>query len=125
MSDERRAATAAHACALLDSLIAHARAPAPQKPATSARRRPLLSLLGHNPFANKKVITDFGWAFNYEVPSIATVYNWFNEFKRDLANLTDDLHDGRPSTAKTEDRINTVRLIIETDKGVTYQLTND
>ncbi|XP_052753346.1 histone-lysine N-methyltransferase SETMAR-like [Galleria mellonella] len=45
----------------------------------------------------------------------------FNEFKRGNTNLTDDVHEGRPSTATTEDNISVVRHMIETDKRVTYQ----
>lgn len=41
-------------------------------------------------------------SFHDEAPSRATVYNWFNEFKRGRTNLTDDLREGRPSTATTE-----------------------
>ncbi|GBP82186.1 hypothetical protein EVAR_62709_1 [Eumeta japonica] len=56
-------------------------------------------------------------AFYDEAPSLAIVYNWFNEFKQGRTNLTDDLHDGRPSTATTED-VSAVRLMIETGKRV-------
>ncbi|GBP29944.1 hypothetical protein EVAR_18424_1 [Eumeta japonica] len=42
-------------------------------------------------------------------------------FKRGHTNLTDDLHEGRTSAATTEDFINAVRLMINIDKGVTYQ----
>ncbi|GBP37737.1 hypothetical protein EVAR_29938_1 [Eumeta japonica] len=54
-------------------------------------------------------------------PSLGSVYTWFNEFKRGLTNLTDDLREGRPSTAMTEDNIGAVRLMMETDKRVTCQ----
>ncbi|GBP59143.1 hypothetical protein EVAR_44383_1 [Eumeta japonica] len=60
-------------------------------------------------------------AFHDESPSLATVCNWFNEFKRSRINLTDDLREGRRCTATTEDDISAVRLMIETDKRVTYQ----
>lgn len=60
-------------------------------------------------------------AFHDEAPSRATVYNWFNEFKRGRTNLTDALREGRPSTATTEDNISVVRRMIETDPRVTYQ----
>ncbi|GBP37906.1 Putative uncharacterized protein FLJ37770 [Eumeta japonica] len=53
--------------------------------------------------------------------SLATVYNWFNEFKRGRTNLTDDLRQGRPFMATIEDNISAVRLMIKTDKRVTYQ----
>lgn len=60
-------------------------------------------------------------AFQDEAPSRATVYNWFNELKRGRTNITDDLREGRPSTATTEDKISAVRRMKETDKIVTYQ----
>ncbi|GBP18631.1 Putative uncharacterized protein FLJ37770 [Eumeta japonica] len=53
--------------------------------------------------------------------NLAIVYNWFNGFKRGRTNLTDDLREGGPSTAITEDTIGAVQLMIETDKRVTYQ----
>ncbi|GBP06180.1 hypothetical protein EVAR_3544_1 [Eumeta japonica] len=61
-----------------------------------------------------------------EAPSLATVHNHFNEIKRGGTNLTDDLSEGRSSTATTEDNFRGVRLIIETDeKGPTtrFRLT--
>ncbi|GBP77557.1 hypothetical protein EVAR_99126_1 [Eumeta japonica] len=42
-------------------------------------------------------------------------------FERCRTNLTDDLREGRSSTATTDDDIRAVRLMIETDKRVTYQ----
>ncbi|GBP70155.1 hypothetical protein EVAR_52740_1 [Eumeta japonica] len=43
-----------------------------------------------------------------------------DEFKRGRTNLTDNLREGCPSTATTED-ISAVRLMVKTDKRVTYQ----
>ncbi|GBP37983.1 hypothetical protein EVAR_84970_1 [Eumeta japonica] len=63
-------------------------------------------------------------AFYYEVPSLGTVYDWFNEFKRGRINLTDDLREGCPSAATTEDVVfggRVVCLMIQTDKRLTYQ----
>ncbi|GBP28392.1 hypothetical protein EVAR_102965_1 [Eumeta japonica] len=54
-------------------------------------------------------------AFHVEASSLATVY------QRGRTNLTDDLPEGLPSTATTEDNINAVRLMMDTDKRVTYQ----
>ncbi|GBP34499.1 hypothetical protein EVAR_29894_1 [Eumeta japonica] len=44
-----------------------------------------------------------------------------NYFKRGRTNLTDDVREGRSSTVMTEHNISAVRLMIETDKKVTYQ----
>ncbi|GBP47887.1 hypothetical protein EVAR_33604_1 [Eumeta japonica] len=62
-------------------------------------------------------------AFHDEAPSLATVYNWFDEFKCGRINLTDDLGEGTTSTATSEDNISAVRLMIEINKRVTYQPT--
>ncbi|GBP26750.1 Mucin-5B [Eumeta japonica] len=43
-------------------------------------------------------------AFYDKAPSLAVVSNWFNEFKHDRPNLTDDLREGRLSTGTTEDK---------------------
>ncbi|GBP27335.1 Arrestin domain-containing protein 3 [Eumeta japonica] len=43
------------------------------------------------------------------------------ELKR-RTNLTNDLREGRPSTATTEDNVNAVRLMIETDKRVIFPI---
>ncbi|GBP27602.1 Putative uncharacterized protein FLJ37770 [Eumeta japonica] len=60
-------------------------------------------------------------SFHDEAPSLATVYNRFNEFKRGRTDLTDDLREGRLSTATTEDNISAVRLMIETFKRVIWR----
>ncbi|GBP22808.1 Putative uncharacterized protein FLJ37770 [Eumeta japonica] len=54
-------------------------------------------------------------AFRDEAQSLASVYNCFNEFKRGRTNPTDNLREGRPSTAATEDNISVVQLMIKTD----------
>ncbi|GBP51279.1 Putative uncharacterized protein FLJ37770 [Eumeta japonica] len=56
--------------------------------------------------------------FHHQAPSLATVYNWFNEFKRGRSNLTDDLPEGRPPTAMTEDNTSAVRLLIWTSMAI-------
>ncbi|GBP00620.1 Putative uncharacterized protein FLJ37770 [Eumeta japonica] len=56
-----------------------------------------------------------------EAPSLAIVYNWFNELDRGRTDPTDDLREGRPSTATSEGNISSVLLMIETDERVTYQ----
>ncbi|GBP92607.1 hypothetical protein EVAR_69856_1 [Eumeta japonica] len=50
---------------------------------------------------------------NDEAPSFVTVYNLFNAFKCGRTNL----REGRPSTAPTEDNINALLFVIETDKS--------
>ncbi|GBP59136.1 hypothetical protein EVAR_44376_1 [Eumeta japonica] len=60
-------------------------------------------------------------AFYDKAPYLATVCNWFNEFKRGRTNLTVDLREGCRCTATTEDDVSAVRRTTETDKRVTYQ----
>ncbi|GBP78695.1 hypothetical protein EVAR_90563_1 [Eumeta japonica] len=52
--------------------------------------------------------------FHDEPLSLAAIHNWFNEFKRGCSRLTDDLYEGRLSSAMTEDNISTVQLMIDT-----------
>ncbi|GBP92268.1 hypothetical protein EVAR_64057_1 [Eumeta japonica] len=54
--------------------------------------------------------------FHDEAPSAAIVHNWFDWFKSGRTNLTDDLCEGRPSAAMTEDYISAMRLVLETDR---------
>ncbi|GBP81408.1 Putative uncharacterized protein FLJ37770 [Eumeta japonica] len=53
--------------------------------------------------------------------ALAIVYNWRNELRRGRTKVTDDLREGRPPTATTEDDVSAVRLVVETDKRVTYR----
>ncbi|GBP14628.1 Putative uncharacterized protein FLJ37770 [Eumeta japonica] len=69
--------------------------------------------------SEQELYTRLWLAFYDEAPSLATVYNWFNEFKRGRINLTNDLREGHPSAATTEDNTSAVRLMIETDNKVT------
>ncbi|GBP09423.1 hypothetical protein EVAR_76464_1 [Eumeta japonica] len=57
-------------------------------------------------------------AFHGEALSLATVCNWFNEFKHGGINLAEYLREGRPSMATTENNISTVRLLIDNDMSV-------
>ncbi|GBP42144.1 hypothetical protein EVAR_21149_1 [Eumeta japonica] len=72
----------------------------------------------HCHLSHQKSYNGLKFAFHDEAPSLATVYNWSNKFKR--INLIDGLREGYPSTATTENNNSTVRLLIETDKRVTY-----
>ncbi|GBP75095.1 Histone-lysine N-methyltransferase SETMAR [Eumeta japonica] len=48
--------------------------------------------------------------------SLATLYNWFIEFKPGSTILTEDLREGHPFTSTTEENISAMRLVIETDR---------
>ena len=51
-------------------------------------------------------------AFRYLVPSHATVFNWFEEFKRGRTSFEDEERSGRPSMAVTEDNIDAVEKMV-------------
>ncbi|GBP58972.1 hypothetical protein EVAR_97347_1 [Eumeta japonica] len=67
--------------------------------------------------ANKQIVTEFGRPFVMKFHLLPL----FNEFKRGRTDLTEDLREGRPSTATTDDNVSALRLMIETDRRVTYQ----
>ena len=58
--------------------------------------------------------------FGDKAPCKTTIYSWFAEFKRGRVNLSDEFRDGRPSTAVNNKNIDAVRLMIKTDRHVTY-----
>ncbi|GBP55243.1 Putative uncharacterized protein FLJ37770 [Eumeta japonica] len=59
-------------------------------------------------------------AFGDEGPCKTTIYNWFAEFKHGRVNLSDELRNGRPSSAVNNKNIDTVRDMIEIDRHVTH-----
>lgn len=60
-------------------------------------------------------------AFGDEAPSVQTIYNWFNEFKRGRRSLRDESREGRPKTAVVPENIDAVRELIKEDRHVTYR----
>lgn len=60
-------------------------------------------------------------AFMDEGPSKATVYRWYNEFKRGRPTLGDDERSGRPLTAVTEENVLAVKNLIQDNRRITYQ----
>ncbi|GBP63520.1 hypothetical protein EVAR_45680_1 [Eumeta japonica] len=68
----------------------------------------------------EEAVEELRLVFRDDAPPLATVYNRFHEFKCDRTNETDDLSEGHPSKMTTEN-ISVIRLMIETDKRVTYQ----
>ena len=57
----------------------------------------------------------FHLAFGDEAPSNRTVYNWFVEFQRGRTFLSDEFHEGRPSTSVVATNVDAVREMIERD----------
>lgn len=60
-------------------------------------------------------------AFGEEAPSKATIYNWYNEYKRDRYFLSDEFREGRPRTAVTDENIAAVRAMLEEDRRTSYE----
>lgn len=60
-------------------------------------------------------------AFMDEGPSKATVYRWYNEFRRGRLTLRDEERSGRPLTAVTEENVQTVKNLIQDNRRITYQ----
>jgi hypothetical protein len=48
-----------------------------------------------------------------------TVYDWFSWFKNGQETLEDDQHSGRPSTSRTEEKIEKVPQLIQSDRKMT------
>ncbi|GBP39869.1 Cyclin-dependent kinase 2-associated protein 1 [Eumeta japonica] len=59
-------------------------------------------------------------AFGNAAPCKTTIYNWFTEFKRGRVNLSDEFPNSRPSTAVSNKNIDTVCIMIEIGRHVTY-----
>lgn len=60
-------------------------------------------------------------AFSDKGPSKATIYHWFNEFKRGRLSLTDEKRSGRPVTAVTEENVLAVKILIQENRRITYE----
>lgn len=60
-------------------------------------------------------------AFGTEAPHLSTVRRWYAEFNRGRVSLCDEIREGRPSTATTEENVATVRLLIEENRRITYE----
>lgn len=59
-------------------------------------------------------------AFGNEASSKTTIYRWYSDFKRNRVSLTDDVREGRPKSAVTQENIDAVRQMIKDDRHVTY-----
>ena len=65
-------------------------------------------------------------AFGNECMSKTRMKEWYNRFKGGRTSVDSDSRSGRPSTTKTLDNVNRVRLAIEGDRRLTVlDLEND
>lgn len=60
-------------------------------------------------------------ALGESAPSRATIFRWFNEFKRGKTNLEDDDRSGRPQTAVTAENVWTTEMLVRDDPRITYR----
>lgn len=60
-------------------------------------------------------------AFSNEAPSKTTIYRWYAEFQRGRLSLTDDVREGRPKSAVTQENVDAVRQLIKEDRHVSYR----
>lgn len=60
-------------------------------------------------------------AFNDEAPAKTTIYRWYSEFQRGRVSLTDEVREGRPKSAVTQENVDVVRRMINEDRHVTYR----
>lgn len=63
--------------------------------------------------------------FGKLAPCKATVYNWYNEFKRDRRSLEDETRPGRPVSAVTPENISAVEQMIREDPRITVREMQD
>lgn len=59
--------------------------------------------------------------FGNKAPTLRSVYNWFNEFKRGRKSVADEFREGRPKTAVVPENVDAVQKLIEEDRHVTYR----
>ena len=71
-------------------------------------------------FTQQQCFESLQSTFGDEAPSKASVYNWYNEFKRGRRSLKDEEKPGRPISVVTPENIDAVRKLIEQDRHVTY-----
>ena len=60
-------------------------------------------------------------AFGMDITSLATVKNWYREFRRRIFHLSDQPRPGTPMTASTQKKIDAIHHMIEEDKHITYR----
>lgn len=60
-------------------------------------------------------------AFGDEAPSKTTIYRWYSEFQRGRVSLMDDVREGRPKSAVSQENVDVVRQLVKEDRHVTYR----
>jgi histone-lysine N-methyltransferase SETMAR len=60
-------------------------------------------------------------AFGDSAPSLATVYNWFREFRSSRNSLADEARSGRPATAVTPENVTAAEKLIRANRRIKYE----
>ena len=64
-------------------------------------------------------------AYGSAAMSRAIVYWWYACFQDGREDVKDDARSGRPSTARTEENVESVRRLLTEDRSTTLQMTAD
>lgn len=64
-------------------------------------------------------------ALHQDAPSLATVFNWFGEFRRGRTTLEDEPRSGRPTEIVTSETIATVETLIKENPRITYHIIEE
>ena len=59
--------------------------------------------------------------YSDKAPSLSTVKNWYNEFKRGRHSLHDEFREGRPKSVVVPENIDAVLELIKQDRHITYR----
>ena len=64
-------------------------------------------------------------AYGRAAMSRANVYRWYARFQDGREGVKDDARSGRPSTARTDENVESVRRLLTADRRATLQMTAD
>lgn len=78
--------------------------------------------LGHNA---TETCTKLQQAYGDAALSRAQVFRWFKEFSEGRESIEDDLRSGRPTTAKNDENVERIRLLVRSDRRLTVRLIAD
>ena len=69
----------------------------------------------------QECLVSFRETFSNETPSKKTVYNYFAEFRRGCASVSDESREGRPKSVVIPNNSDAVRKMIEEDWHIMYR----
>jgi len=74
--------------------------------------------------SQKECIEQLRSTFGNDSPSQRTVYQWLSEFKRGRSDLSDEKHEGCPSSAVNDKNIKAARRLIIANNRIAYKEMN-